>query len=86
MHVLDLARRRLMLASMALPTLPLLPGCAVPRPVSMSAATTPAARALLGESAAAHGLAALAQLTDVKLRYGGESRPLILKTAATRSR
>ena len=77
MHVPDLARRRLMLASMALPALPLLPGCAVPLPVSMSAATTPAARALLGESAAAHGLAALTRLADVNLRYGGEWRPLI---------
>ena len=77
MHAPDLARRRLMLASLALPTLPLLPGCAAPLPVSMSPATTPAARALLGESAAAHGLAALAQLNDVNLRYVGEWRPLI---------
>jgi hypothetical protein len=77
MHAPDLVRRRLLLASMALPALPLLPGCAAPLPVSMTPATTPAARALLAESAAAHGLAALEALTDVNLRYVGEWRPLI---------
>lgn len=77
MHAPNLARRRLVLASVALPALPLLPGCAAPLPVSMNPATTPAALALLDESAAAHGLAALTRLADVNLRYAGEWRPLI---------
>ena len=70
-------RRRLLMASIALPAVPWLTGCAAPLPVSMNPATTPAARALLDESAEAHGLAALALLADLNLSYAGEWRPLI---------
>ena len=75
----DPVRRRLLLASLTLPVLPAMQGCAAPLPVSLNASTTPAARALLDESAAAHGLAAFAKLDDLSLRYEGEWRPLIGK-------
>lgn len=68
-----------MLASLALPALPVVQGCAVPLPVSMNSTTTPAARALLDESAAAHGVVAFMKLSDLSLRYVGEWRPLIGK-------
>ena len=79
MHDPDLVRRRWLLASLALPAWPALSGCAAPLPVSLNPSTTPAARALLDESAAAHGLAAFAKLDDLSLHYDGEWRPLIGK-------
>ena len=73
----DLLRRRLVQASLALPAAPLLSACAAPMPVSLNATTTPAARALLMESAQAHGLAAFQALRDVSVSYSGEWRALI---------
>jgi len=73
----DLLRRRLVQASLALPAAPLLVACAAPMPVSLNTTTTPAARALLMESAQAHGLAAFQALRDVSVRYEGEWRALI---------
>jgi hypothetical protein len=73
----DNNRRRTVLACAALPAWPLLHGCAAPLPLSLNAATTPAARAMLEESAAAHGGAALAKIDDLSLRYEGEWRALI---------
>ena len=70
----DPTRRHLLLASLAIP---ILPGCAAPLPPLMNPGTAPAARALLDESAAAHGLTALASINDLNLRYVGEWRPLI---------
>jgi hypothetical protein len=71
-------RRRVLAAAIASPLLPLLlPGCAAPLPVSLNTATTPAAQALLAESAAAHGLAALARIDDVAIGTAGAWRPLI---------
>ena len=67
-------QRRALLASLALP---LLPGCATPLPPFQSATTTTAARALLEESAAAHGLAAWRRLDDISLSYSGEWRPVV---------
>ena len=47
MHRPDLKRRNLLLAALAAPVLPALHGCATPLPVSLNAATTPAAQAVL---------------------------------------
>ena len=77
MHDPDLVRRRMLLAGIAMPVWPALQGCAAPLPVSLNPTTTPAARALLDESAAAHGLAAFADISDLSLRYEGEWRALI---------
>lgn len=46
-------------------------------PVRLNATTTPAASALLLESAQAHGLAAFQALRDVSVSYSGEWRALI---------
>ena len=70
----DPTRRQLLLASLAI-----LPGCAAPLPVLTNPGTAPAARALLDASAAAHGLASLAAIDDLNLRYVGEWRPFIDK-------
>ena len=77
MHSSDPTRRHLLLASLALPVLPILTGCAAPLPALMNPGTAAAARALLDDSAAAHGLAALAGINDLNLRYVGTWRPLI---------
>ena len=66
--------RRLLLTSLAAPALH---GCAAPLPALSSTATTPGARALLVESAAAHGLAALSGLNDVSVSYAGEWPSLV---------
>lgn len=71
--------RRLMLAAMASPLLPALHGCSAPLPISLSAATTPAAQSLLNESAAVHGLASFRTLQDLSVSYTGEWRALIGK-------
>ncbi len=65
------ALRRLMLASLALPALPLLQGCAAPLAPLGDQATVPGARALLAASARAHGLPALAAINDVSVGYAG---------------
>ena len=70
-------RRGFTLATLALPTLPFLPGCAAPLPLSLNPESTPAARSLIAESAAAHGYAAFSKLDDLSLRYEGEWRNLI---------
>lgn len=67
-------RRRLILASLALPALQ---GCAPPLPALSSPVTTPDARALLMGSAAAHGLAALSSLQDLSVSYAGEWPALV---------
>jgi hypothetical protein len=77
MNHIDLPRRRLLKASLALPAVPLIAACAAPLPVSLNATTTPAAKALLMESAQAHGLAAYQALRDVSVSYAGEWRNLI---------
>ena len=69
--------RRLVLASMAAPVLPFVSGCAAPMPISLNPQTTPAAKALLHETANAHGLAAYQALRDVSVSYAGEWRALI---------
>ena len=66
--------RRLLLASLALPALQ---GCAAPLPALSTTATTPDAQALLAESAAAHGAAAFASITDINVSYAGEWRALV---------
>ncbi len=65
------------MAALALPVLPVLNGCAAPLPVSLNAATTPAAQALLKESADAHGLQAFKAIQDLNVSYAGEWRALI---------
>lgn len=60
--------RRLMLASLALP---MLHGCAPPLPALSNPATAQDAHALLADSAAAHGLAALSRISDLSVSYAG---------------
>ncbi len=79
MHRPDLKRRSLLIAALAAPTLPALHGCAAPLPVSLNAATTPAAQALLKESADAHGLQGFKAIQDLSVSYSGEWRVLIGK-------
>lgn len=79
MHRPDLKRRNLLLAALAAPALPALHGCATPLPVSLNAATTPAAQAVLKESAEAHGLQAFKTIQDLNVSYSGEWRMLIGK-------
>ena len=79
MHCPDMKRRNLLLAALAAPALPALHGCAAPLPVSLNAATTPAAQALLKESAEAHGLQAFKDIQDLNVSYSGEWRMLIGK-------
>lgn len=67
-------RRRLLLASLALPALG---GCTTPLPPLSTQTTPPDAQALLAESAAAHGTAALSALSDLNVSYAGEWPPLI---------
>jgi hypothetical protein len=66
-------RRRLCLTSCALPALA---ACATPLP-PLTAPTTGAARRLLQDSAAAHGLAAFASLADLNVAYSGTWHPLV---------
>ena len=66
--------RRLILSSLALP---LLQSCAAPLAPMSNPTTSGAAAALLAESAAAHGLAALAAITDVNVSYSGEWHALV---------
>lgn len=70
-------RRRLMLASLAWPVLPVLQGCTAPLPALSNPITTPDARALLAESAAAHGLAALSKVSDLSVSYDGQWPALV---------
>ncbi len=72
-------RRAILGAALTSPLLGLLPGCAAPLPVSLSARSTPAAQSLLNESAAAHGLAAFKALSDLSVSYEGTWRLLIDK-------
>jgi hypothetical protein len=55
----------------------LLTACASPLPEAPIAASTPEARALLEESAAAHGLEAFRRIRDVSVSYAGEWAPII---------
>ncbi len=66
--------RRTLLA--ALP-LPLLQGCAPTLPPLRATASTAAARALLADSAAAHGAAAFGDVRDISVRYSGHFRALV---------
>ena len=69
-----LRRRRLVLASLALPALQ---GCAAPLPELSNPGTAPGARALLERSAAAHGFTAFSRLNDLNVSYAGEWPALI---------
>ncbi len=75
----EMTRRRLLLASLALPAWPLLNGCSAPIPRMRGAVTTSAAAALLARSAAAHGGQALATLSDLNVAYSGRWHPLVGK-------
>ncbi len=68
-------RRRSVLASLAAPSALL--GCAAPLPELSDPGTAPEARALLCQSAAAHGLAALSGFDDLSVSYAGEWPALI---------
>ena len=66
--------RRLMLGSLALP---LLQGCAAPLAPMSNPGTSGAAQELLAQSAAAHGLAALAQIADLNVSYAGKWHSIV---------
>jgi hypothetical protein len=74
-----IGRRAVLGAAFTSPLLGLLPGCAAPLPVSLTASPTPAAQSLLNESAGAHGLAAFRALGDLSASYEGSWRLLIDK-------
>ena len=65
------------MAALAAPALPVLQGCAAPLPVSLNTASTPAAQALLKESAMAHGLKGFQAIQDLNVSYSGEWRAVI---------
>ena len=67
-------RRGLLLASIALPALQVRGAVS---PVLSNTATTAGARALLDDSAAAHGLGALGKIRDVNRRTSGEWRAVV---------
>ena len=67
----DLCRRRVMLASLSLPFMPALAGCMTPMPLRV-AGTTREAHQLLMDSAAAHGLEAFQELSDLSVSYEGK--------------
>ena len=67
-------RRR---ALLAVPLAAVLQGCAAPLAPLVDTTTAPDAEALLAESAAAHGLADLAGITDISVSYAGHWRALV---------
>ena len=71
----SLLRRRALLAG--LPALSALAGCAAPLPPVSAASTSSDAQALLGRAAAAHGLTALAAISDVSVSYAGAWHALV---------
>ena len=73
----NIGRRSLLMAALVAPALPVLQGCAAPLPVSLNTASTPAAQALLKESAAAHGLKGFQAIQDLNVSYSGEWRAVI---------
>ena len=74
MHPANPFHRRLRLALLALPALQ---SCTAPLRAIPNPATTPDARTLLAESAAAHGLAALSRLRDLSVSYADKWPPLV---------
>jgi hypothetical protein len=72
-------RRQLLRASLCLPAIAALPGCAAPLPRFAHPGSSDAALAVLAQSAAAHGLAAFSTLRDVNVRYSGKWRPVVDK-------
>lgn len=68
-----LSRRRLLVSV----TLPVLQACTGPLAPLSGSVTTPDAEALLMESAAAQGAAALSKIDDLSVRYAGAWRPLV---------
>ena len=68
----DLCRRRVVLASLSIPLLPALVGCAAPLPRRRGASATREGRELLMQSAAAHGLKAFQELSDLSVSYEGK--------------
>ena len=75
---IDLTRRRLLQASFGLPLFAALESCTQPL-TRVSDPNSAEARALLQKSAAAHGVQALADITDVSLSYAGKWRPVVDK-------
>ena len=82
MTTCNLTRRRLLAGSLLLPTVPTLAslaGCASPLSQLAVTSTTSAARALLMQSATAHGMAAFAQIEDLNVSYDGRWRAVVDK-------
>ncbi|MDP9090363.1 MAG: hypothetical protein M3O26_16675 [Pseudomonadota bacterium] len=71
-HEPDSFRRRVVLASLSLPFLPALVGCAAPLQRLRVAGTTREGHELLMQSAAAHGLDAFQKLSDLSVSYEGK--------------
>ena len=73
----DPTRRRMLLASLSLPWVATLQGCAAPLPLRQNPGSTQQAHAMLMESAVAHGLESFKRLHDVNVRYEGRWRPVV---------
>jgi len=71
-----LARRRLILGALALPTLA---ACAAPLPRLRAAGVSPDALALLDDAAAAHGAASFAAVQDLNIAYSGHWHGLVAR-------
>jgi len=73
----DSTRRRLLAAALGLPLALELAACAAPLPELKSQTTSAVARALLADSAAAHGSKVFAGLNDINVSYAGRWHPLV---------
>lgn len=71
---IDIRRRDVLLASLGLP---LVQGCAGPMQPVAGGVSSPDGRALLDDSAAAHGKAALPAIGDLNISYAGEWRRIV---------
>jgi len=74
MKPVNQSRRRWIGSALAGSAVPWLAGCAAPLPVWLGESSTPAARALLEDSAQAHGVQALERIDDVSVGYEGQWR------------
>jgi hypothetical protein len=75
----DLVRRRLALASLAYPASLLLHGCSATFQTLTGPSIDPAAKALLSQSAGAHGSMALSKVHDISVSYTGRWRAIVDK-------
>jgi hypothetical protein len=71
------SRRQAILASLAVPLIPLASGCRASLPPWSASSTDPNARSLLHDAATAHGLTAYPSIRDLNVSYAGHWRRLV---------